>query len=55
MKTKIKMQSAMEYLVMLAIASIIIVAAIGMATKLKGAVSIDTASQIASALKNLSA
>jgi hypothetical protein len=49
-----KLQSSVEYLVMLAIASTLVVAAIAMAIKLKSSVSIDTASKIAEALKNLS-
>jgi hypothetical protein len=49
-----KLQSSVEYLVMLAIASTLVVAAIAMAIKLKTSItSVDAASKIAEALKNL--
>jgi hypothetical protein len=49
-----KLQSSVEYLVMLAIASTLVVAAIAMAIKLKASVSsVDTASKIVEALRNL--
>ncbi|MGB9703236.1 MAG: hypothetical protein ACPLXS_00775 [Candidatus Micrarchaeales archaeon] len=48
-----KIQSSVEYLVMLAIASTLVIAAIAMATKLKSSVSIDVATKVGEALKNL--
>lgn len=48
-----KLQSSIEYLVMLAIASTLVIAAVAMATKLKASVSIDVATKVAEALKNL--